>query len=106
MDLRKIWTEHQRTTFPPTALGMQIDGLPLVKLDALAGAALTASLRDDGVPRPLPEARQSDLRRAVELAVRARSQLPLDAATRAYLETLICLAGAVLERCRRTGGPT
>ena len=95
-DLPALWREHQQETFPPSCLPLSIDGLPLVKLDASAGACLTASLRTDGVPRPLSPARRDELARGRELAARALVELALDPAGRAYFERLVLFADAVL----------
>ena len=93
--LPELWTEHQRTSFPPSALGMSLDGLPLVKLDARLGALLTASLRTDGVPRALPPAKVDDLRQALGLAARVVAELPLDPPTRAYFARLLTLGDTI-----------
>jgi hypothetical protein len=93
--LPELWREHQHAAFPPTALGMSIDGLPLVKLDARLGAHLTASLRSDGLPRPLPPAKLEDLRQALALAARAVAELSLDAPTRLYFERLLALGDTI-----------
>ena len=97
MDVARLWSEHQQAPFPATALGIAVDGLPLVKLDATAGAALTASLRGDGVVRPLPESRRADLARMRDLAEKATAGLPLDETTRAYFTRLARLADIVLK---------
>lgn len=96
MDLPALWREQQHAAFPAGALGLSIDGLPLVKLDATAGATLTASLRSDGIVRPITEVRRAELVRMRELASRALAELPLDGETRAYLGRLVALAEAVL----------
>lgn len=93
--LAELWRTHQQTTFPPSALGTSIDGLPLVKLDARLGALLTAGLRSDGVPRALPPEKLDDLRGALALAARVVAELPLDAPTRAYFERLLALGAAL-----------
>jgi hypothetical protein len=96
-DLPALWREHQHATFPSSCLALSVDGVPLVKVDASVGAALTASLRTDGVPRPLSPERREDLLRGRSLAVRALAEAGLDAAGRAYIERLAALADAVLK---------
>jgi hypothetical protein len=86
-DLPALWREHQQATFPASCLS-------LVKLDASVGALLTASLRTDGVPRPL--ARREELVRGLELVRRALAEAALDDEGRRYFERLAELAEAVL----------
>ena len=94
--LAELWREQQQATFPASALGVAIDGLPLVKLDARLGALLTASLRSDGLPRALPPAKLEDLRAGLALAERALAELPLDAPTRAYFDRLVHLSKSLI----------
>lgn len=96
MDLPATWREHQGSPFPFTCLAQSIDDVPLVKLDAEAGASLTASLRSDGIPRPLSPERRASLSHALELVRKALRDVPLDAAGRAYFERLETLSVAVL----------
>jgi hypothetical protein len=60
-DPGEVWRLHQNAQFPPSCLPLALDGLKLVKLDAAAGALLTASLRTDGVVRPLDDKKRRDL---------------------------------------------
>lgn len=96
MDTADLWREQQQTTFPASCLPLAIDGLKLVKLDAAAGAILTASLRTDGQVRSLPEQKRADLRGHRELVSRALVELPLDADGKAYFERLAFLCTQVL----------
>lgn len=95
-DPAELWRTQQQATFPASCLPLSIDGLRLVKLDAAAGAILTASLRTDGVVRPIPDAKRSDLRNHRELIARALVEIPLDADGRAYFERLAFLSTHVL----------
>jgi hypothetical protein len=91
-----LWREQQETTFPASCLPLSIDGVRLVKLDAAAGAILTASLRTDGQVRPVPEAKRDSLRNHRELIARALVEIPMDAAGKAYFERLAFLCTQVL----------
>lgn len=85
-ELPTLWHDHQRATFPLSALKW-------VSIDARLGALLTASLRTDGLPRALPPEKREELARAAAEAV---DVLPsLDAGAKAYFERLIMLARAV-----------
>jgi hypothetical protein len=95
-DPAALWRTQQEATFPASCLPQSIDGIKLVKLDAAAGAILTASLRTDGVVRPLSEEKRADLRRHRELIARALVELPLDADGRSYFERLAFLSTHVL----------
>jgi hypothetical protein len=95
-DPAELWRAQQEATFPASCLPLAIDGVKLVKLDAAAGAILTASLRTDGLVRPIPEAKRDDLRRHRELIARALAELRLDADGRAYFERLAFLSTHVL----------
>jgi hypothetical protein len=77
-------------------LGLSIDGLKLVRLDADVGAALTASLRTDGIPRKLPPARELALQTGLGLVRRALAEGTLDAEAREYFSRLEILSRAVL----------
>jgi len=96
VDPAVLWRTQQEATFPASCLPLSIDGIRLVKLDAAAGAILTASLRTDGLVRQVPEAKRMDLRRHRELIARALVELPLDADGRAYFERLAFLSTHVL----------
>ncbi len=92
-----LWLLHQHATFPASCLAVEVSGLPLVKLDARMGACLTASLRTDGAPRPLPAERREELARCRDLAERAAREAGLDPEGRAYFERLVALADEVLK---------
>ena len=96
MDLAAEWREHQTAPFPYSCLKSAVAGAPLVKLDAEAGACLTASLRTDGVPRPLSSERRSRLEASRTLIRQALRELTLDAGAQAYFERLDRLSQAVL----------
>src|SRR5258708_25280346 len=96
VDPAVLWRPEQEATFPASGLPLSIDGIGLVKLDAAAGAILTASLRTDGLVRQVPEAKRDDLQRHRELIARALVELPLDADGRAYFERLAFLSTHVL----------
>src|SRR5258708_33538636 len=96
VDPAVLWRTQQEATFPASFLPLSIDGIRLVKLDAAAGAILTASLRTDGLVRQVPEAKRDDLKRHRELNARALVELPLDADGRAYFERLAFLSTHVL----------
>ena len=91
-----LWRSQQEAKFPASCLPLSIDGIKLVKLDAAAGAILTASLRTDGLVRQVPESKRVDLRRHRELIARALVELPLDADAKAYFERLAFLSTHVL----------
>ena len=95
-DPADVWRAQQNARFPPSCLPLSIEGVALVKLDASAGAILTASLRTDGVVRQLPDAKRDDLRRHRELIARALVEVPLDAEGKAYFERLAFLSTHVL----------
>lgn len=86
-DLPTLWREQQSATFPASALRW-------VSIDVRAGAALTASLRSDGVVRPLPEEKLDSLRRALAEAAEVLKE-PLDVEARRYFERLLVLGKAV-----------
>jgi len=96
IDPAVLWRTQQEATFPASCLPLSIDGIRLVKLDAAAGAILTASLRTDGLVRQVSGAKRDDLRRHRELVARALVELPLDADARAYFERLAFLSTHVL----------
>jgi len=96
MDVPFAWREHQVAPFPFSCLQLSVLGTPLVKLDAEAGASLTASLRTDGVPRPLPADRRASLFRCCEQVALALRDVPLDPEARGYFERLQKLATVVL----------
>jgi hypothetical protein len=95
-DFEDLWRLHQNTTFPASALPLTIDGVRLVKLDAVAGAILTASLRTDAAVRPLDPAKRADLDRHRALILKALRELPLDDESKAYFERLAVLSERVL----------
>jgi hypothetical protein len=95
-DPAELWRVHQQATFPASCLPLSVEGVKLVKLDAAAGAILTASLRTDGLVRPVPDAKRDELRRNRELIARALVEVPLDADGRAYFERLAFLSTHVL----------
>lgn len=92
MDLPALWREHQHAMFPPSAIAVA----GLLQLDAEAGALLTASLRRDGLPRPLSAEKRAELSACRERIARALAGADLDAETRAYFGRLDALAEAVL----------
>jgi hypothetical protein len=91
-----MWRTQQEAKFPASCLPLSIDGVRLVKLDAGAGAILTASLRTDGIVRQVPESKRDDLRRHRELIARVLVELPLDAEAKSYFERLAFLSTHVL----------
>jgi hypothetical protein len=95
-DLAELWKAQQNATFPASCLPLSVEGVKLVKLDAAAGAILTATLRTDGVLRRLDEAKRRDLERHRDLLRKALREAPLDAEGRSYFERLAALADAVL----------
>ena len=96
-DLAELWKAQQNATFPASCLPLSIDGVKLVKLDAAAGAILTAALRTDGVVRRLDEAKRRDLERHRDLIRKALREAALDAEGRAYFDRLDALADVVLK---------
>jgi hypothetical protein len=94
--LADLWREHQHASFPPSCIPLAVDGTRLLALDASAGACLTASLRSDGVPRPLPDAKREELARGRELARRAAADAAVPEDARPYFARLAELADAVL----------
>ena len=97
MDLPALWRAQQNATFPLSAFKLSLDGVPLVQLDARAGAILTGCLRTDGVPRPLSLEKRARLSQCRELLGRALGETALEPEARAYFERLAVLADAVLE---------
>ncbi len=95
-DPAELWRTQQNATFPASCLPLAIDGVKLVKLDALAGAILTAALRTDGIARGLPAAKREELRKHRELILRALAETPLDPDGKAYFERLAFLSTHVL----------
>jgi hypothetical protein len=95
MDLAALWREQQLAPFPAGERDRQVDGESLLKLDAAVGAILTASLRRDGIPRPLDPARRADLASRLPLLETAAAGLPAGEARR-YAERLVILSRAVL----------
>jgi|SRR6516225_5584733 hypothetical protein len=96
MDLPELWKRHQNAPFPPSALGLTVGDVKLVRLDAEVGAVLTASLRTDGIPRALPPARTAALTGGLDLVRKALKEAPLDPEAREYFGRLETLALAVL----------
>ena len=94
--LAELWKRHQQAPFPSSCLPLSVDGLRLVKLDAVVGAILTGSLRTDGVVRRLDESKRRELERHREIVLRALRDLTFDAEGRAYFEQLAALADHVL----------
>ena len=88
---------QQNAPFPASCLPLSIDGVRLLKLDAGAGAILTASLRTDGLVRPVGDAKRSDLDRHRGLILRALAELSLDEESKAYFERLSILSDHVLK---------
>ncbi|MBV8881431.1 MAG: hypothetical protein JO332_15805, partial [Planctomycetaceae bacterium] len=95
-DPAELWRTQQNATFPASCLPLAVDGLKLVKLDAAAGAILTASLRSDGLVRPIPDAKRNDLRTHRELIARVLVEVPLAPDAKAYFERLAFLSTHVL----------
>jgi len=95
-DPAALWRVQQEAMFPASCLPQSIDGVKLVSLDAATGAILTASLRTDGLVRPIPDSKRDDLRRHRELIARALVEVPLDPDGRAYFERLAFLSTHVL----------
>ena len=96
-DSAEIWRVHQNAQFPPSCLARSVDGVRLVKIDAVAGAILTASLRTDGVARPLDDAKRRDLERQLVLIRKALEDPALDGEGRAYFDRLAVLSDVVLK---------
>jgi len=96
-DLSELWKTQQNAPFPASCLPWSIDGVRLVKLDAAAGAILTASLRTDGVVRRVEGSKRGDLERHRELILKAIRDVTLDGEGKAYFERLATLADAVLK---------
>lgn len=96
-DRADLWRVHQNAQFPPSCLARTVDGVRLVKIDAAAGAILTASLRTDGIPRPIEESKRQDLARHRERILKALQDPDLDPEGRAYFERLALLADHVLK---------
>jgi hypothetical protein len=94
--LAELWKAQQNATFPASCLPLSIDGVRLVKLDAVAGAILTGSFRTDGVARRVDGAKRQELERQSVLITKALREVPLDADGKAYFERLLVLAGEVL----------
>jgi hypothetical protein len=92
-----VWREHQHAQFPASCLPLSIDGVRLVKIDAVAGAILTASLRTDGVVRRVEDAKRRDLEHQHGLMLKALRDAALDAEGKAYFERLAALADRVLK---------
>jgi hypothetical protein len=90
-----LWRVHQNAPFPASGLPLAVDGVRLVKIDAVVGAILTSSLRTDGVVRPVAKRADLELHRA--LIQKALQELPLDAETRTYFERLATLSDRVLK---------
>ena len=95
VDLPDLWREHQSATFPPRCMEQRIEGITLARLDALAGAILTACLRSDGIIRPLGDAQKEELLRYNLLVRRVLDGYPIDDEGRAYFERLHPLSGVV-----------
>jgi hypothetical protein len=87
---------HQQAPFPFSCLKQSVAGTPLVKVDAEAGACLTASLRTDGIPRALSVDRRATLERGQSLIRQALREISFEGDARAYFERLDRLAAAVL----------
>jgi hypothetical protein len=94
--LAELWREHQHAAFPASCIPRVVEGTRLLALDAAVGASLTASLRSDGVPRPLPPGKREELARGRDLARRAAEEAELDHDARTYFRRLADLADAVL----------
>ncbi len=92
----ELWRVHQNAPFPASCLSLSHDGLKLVQIDAAAGALLTASLRTDGVVRPLNAVRRAELERHRERIRGVLRDVALDADGRAYFERLAALSDLIL----------
>jgi hypothetical protein len=97
MDVPAAWKEHQGERFPPGLLGRSLDGVPLVRIDAVAGAALTAGLGRDGIPRPLEPKRRASLESQLPLIDAVLADPALEGDGRRYFERLKGLAAALLK---------
>lgn len=95
VDFGEVWRTQQNAQFPPSCLGLAIDGVKLVQLDAAAGALLTASLRTDGVVRPLDDKKRRELASHMNLIARALTELRLDPDGQRYFGRLALLAAKV-----------
>src|SRR3954470_24518416 len=93
----ELWRVHQNAQFPPSCLPLAVGGMKLVKLDAAAGAILTASLRTDGVVRPVDAARRQELQFYSALILEALGNPSLDADGKAYFSRLSVLSDHVLK---------
>ena len=91
-----LWRDQQNAPFPFGSLNRSIDGTPLVKIDAAAGAILTGCLRSDAVPRPLDDGRRKELQRLRGLIDRALREGAVDAEGVTYFERLRALADLIL----------
>jgi hypothetical protein len=96
-DPAELWRAHQNAQFPPSCLPLAIGGVRLVKIDAVVGAILTGSLRTDGVPRPIDDAKRRDLQFYGALILKALGELPLDAEAKDYFTRLTTLSDRVLK---------
>ena len=92
-----LWRLHQNAQFPPSCLPLSVEGVRLVKVDAAAGAILTASLRTDAVVRPVEPVKRAELERHRGLILKALQELPLDDEAKAYFERLAVLSERVLK---------
>ena len=93
----ELWRVHQSAQFPPSCLPRSVDGVRLVKIDAIVGAILTASLRTDGVPRAITESHRLDLSKYRGLVEKVRPDLSADAEGHAYFDRLAILIDLVLK---------
>ena len=93
----ELWRVHQNAQFPPSCLEQSVDGIRLIKIDAVVGAFLTSSLRTDGVPRAIDGAKRHNLERHLVLIRKALEDPALDAEGRAYFERLALLSEVVLK---------
>ncbi len=96
-DLASLWKEQQVAPFLQGSMGLRTGGRPLLKLDVAVGAILTGCLRSDGIPRPLPVEKRSELAECRAELERALADLPLDPESRAYFSRLELLAAAILK---------
>src|SRR5262245_9885592 len=93
----ELWRVHQNSQFPPSCLARSVDGVRLVKIDAVAGAILTASLRTDGVVRPVDEPKRLDLLKYRGLVEKVRLDPSQDAEGHDYFDRLAGLIDLVLK---------
>ena len=91
----ELWKTQQQAQFPSSCLALSVDGVKLVKIDAVAGAILTASLRTDGVLRRVDDAKRRELGRQIQLIAKVLRDVPLDPEGKAYFERLGSLADLV-----------